>query len=127
MDEHEARPLGERWKRAGGGWAPGMLIRYGDRGLAIDVHRVGGADGRDRQRPLDDSPWWPDFRDAATRGAALEVVRERWGDPLLYVRAVDDGSGWEATSPDNTMEIVTVAWGATEAEALVAALEAAPA
>jgi len=70
-------------------------------------------------RPLNDD--LPDLSDAATLGCLLALVREAWGDPRAYVRA---SFGWEWIT-DYCVE----KWppgGETEAEALVAALEAAP-
>lgn len=66
---------------------------------------------------------WPDFREPATLGCLLALVREAWGDP----HAMPDAPGSEGCA----------GWGfrarggwvadscATEAEALVAAMEAA--
>ncbi|WP_230685439.1 hypothetical protein, partial [Streptococcus pneumoniae] len=68
---------------------------------------------------------WPDLRDPATRGAALEVVRERWGRPDLSVRSSRAGRRWQPDcvgTPDALLDVT----GNSEAEALVAALEAAP-
>lgn len=74
-----------------------------------------------------DDEEWIDLRDSATVGGLLEVVRAAWGRPNLAVNRVKYGSeyrwtvsGWHG----GTME--GVALEATEAEALVAALEAAP-
>jgi hypothetical protein len=63
----------------------------------------------------------PDLTDPATLGCLLALVREAWGDPRAYMRA---SFGWEWIT-DYCVE----KWppgGETEAEALVAALEAAP-
>lgn len=62
---------------------------------------------------------WIDFRDGPTRGAALDVVREKLREPLLIVRHVG-GRGWEAVG-----FAAPVAFFSTEAAALVAAMEAA--
>lgn len=81
----------------------------------------------------------PDLSDPATLGCLLALVREAYGDPSLYVRLSDttrvsDGArAWEvlgwfdaAWSPDGRAGTWR-GWGyASEAEALVAALEAAP-
>lgn len=71
---------------------------------------------------------FPDLRDPATRGAALEVVRERWGDPELCIRRYR-----EAGLPEHQWITASCArrkpgivGGPTEAEALVAALETTP-
>lgn len=62
----------------------------------------------------------PDLRDPATLGCVLALVREAHGR-RCYTQAV---GGYWAVQNDDTEQ----AWGAeaTEAEALVAALEAAP-
>lgn len=81
----------------------------------------------------------PDLTDPATLGCLLARVREAYGDPSLYVRLSDttrqsDGvRAWEvlgwldaARSPDGRGGSWR-GWGyASEAEALVAALESAP-
>jgi len=81
----------------------------------------------------------PDLRDPATLGCVLALVREAYGDPALYVRLSDttrqsDGvRAWEVLgwldpqrSPDRCAGSWR-GWGyASEAEGLVAALEAAP-
>jgi len=80
-----------------------------------------------------------DLTDPATLGCLLALVRAVYGDPSLYVRLSDttrrsDGvRAWEvlgwldpSRSPDG-LGGSWRGWGyATEAEALVAALEAAP-
>lgn len=61
--------------------------------------------------------WTPDFRDAATLGCLLELVREISGDPWLYVyvRARADGSEsewtgtlWEERFSSNSEESVLI-------------------
>lgn len=79
---------------------------------------------------------FPDLTDPATLGCLLALVRDAYGDPSLYVRLSDttrsDGvRAWEALgwldpsrSPDGRGGSWR-GWGyASEAEALVAALEA---
>jgi len=62
----------------------------------------------------------PDLDDAATLGCLLALVREAWGDrPVSLVHDWLSGC-WKASIGTAHHE------GATEAEALVAALEAAP-
>jgi hypothetical protein len=69
----------------------------------------------------------PDLTDPATLGCLLALVREAWGDPYVYVLScandwftvcspADEGGKWLRHPPID---------GSTEAEALVAALEAA--
>jgi len=65
----------------------------------------------------------PDLSDPATVGCLLALVREAWGDPALYVMRAggDEALGvWHARWGTSSRR------GATEAEALVVALEAAP-
>ena len=62
----------------------------------------------------------PDLTDPATLGCLLALVREAWGQPELFCsRSI--GLGWGVYD-----FIDDVGLGHTEAEALVAALEAAP-
>ena len=70
---------------------------------------------------MDGASMLPVLTDPATLGCLLALVREAWGDPRAYMRA---SFGWEWIT-DYCVE----KWppgGETEAEALVAALEAAP-
>lgn len=63
--------------------------------------------------------WLPNFTDPATVGCLLAMVREAWGDPMLFA--------FPDAFPDRwTVVNVDCGHHATEAEALVAALEAAP-
>lgn len=64
---------------------------------------------------------YPDLTDPATLGCMLALVREAWGDPHAYLAP---GDGWVV---GRGARDGIVGEGATEAEALVAALEAAPA
>lgn len=72
--------------------------------------------------------WSPDFSDPATLGCLLALVREASGQPtisLVYCEAAYPGQacGWALQPADNRLPL----WGFdydTEAEALVAALEA---
>ena len=135
-----AEALGRRWIAAGGGWREGMLSLDGWRVLAVYGVCVcasdGGAEGaegvelRECSAALLDCP---DLRDPATRGAALEVVRERWNSPALQispvVRTDMNGAstggitGWRWYSNDKEDNMGTAF---TEGACLVAALESAP-
>lgn len=76
----------------------------------------------------------PDMREPATLGIVLALVREAWGCAVITspdydyddeeVRQGETVIGWRAVE---TVSWVTVGEGDTEAHALVAALEAAPA
>jgi len=114
-------------------WLPGMLTQHG---------RICGAgylvpDDVDEDwsglSAVDTVAWddlLPDLRDPATLGGLLALVREAWGDPYLYVfytsyfftvsRAGTGGGNWLDPKGHGMIE------ASTEAEALVAALEAAP-
>ena len=72
----------------------------------------------------------PDLTDPATLGCLLALVREAWGDPRLvaiYCEPAHPGQseGWAVQRADNRMPVVGEDH-ATEAEALVAALEVGP-
>jgi hypothetical protein len=121
VTEVDAEALGRRWLTASGGWHAGMEVVHASgyrHRLLSSTHTYKG--------------WWPDLRDAATRGAALEVVRQRWGNPLVWVE-------WEASTAMWGEGTYQLSWacvngepippditGDSEAAVLVAALEAAP-
>jgi hypothetical protein len=63
---------------------------------------------------------FPDLTDPCTLGGVLHLVREAWGDPTIC--SIHKDGVWYVHSAT-----VDLAWHQTEAEALVAALEAAPA
>ena len=131
MNDDEARALGERWIKAGGGWRLWM------RGVDLDgeAWRIGNDGEAIRERGLEvrysgllRPRLWPDLRDPATRGAALDVVRDRWGGTVWIggqlvrpgrlawiVCGLHVSNGQRVNGPDGFK---------TEAEALVAALEA---
>jgi len=64
----------------------------------------------------------PDLTDPATLGCLLALVREAWGEPLM--QAMNAGGGWVGFCPAPLWTDSDGPYG-TEAEALVAALEAA--
>ena len=67
----------------------------------------------------------PDFDDDPTKGALLGLVREAWGQVATTCLLFD--GGWRVYGDDGPDDVPrTLGEGATEAEALVAALEAAP-
>lgn len=66
----------------------------------------------------------PDLTDAATLGCLLALVREAWDKPLLGVAFDFDGGEWCVGLWNRSY--LWKGFGKTEAEALVAALEAAP-
>lgn len=84
-------------------WLPGMLVWGGDR---ITEDTLGIAHGV-----------VPDFRDPATRGALLQLVREAWGDDRADVSFAFER--WACHVCGQFF------WADTEPAALIAALEAA--
>ena len=65
----------------------------------------------------------PDLSDPCTLGGLLALVREAWDDPHMHVYP---DLAWCVYNFKSTSLPVCVGKGDTEAEALVAALEAAP-
>ena len=69
---------------------------------------------------------WPDLRDVATKGAALEALREKTGRPALHLRPCVDHTGraldWHVYDGSKPF---TDYPGGSEAKALVLAWEAA--
>ncbi len=108
-------------------WMPGMRATLGLRIDAVDKrgepYRSGryydGAGELQQTREHEPEPL-PDFRDPATLGCVLALVREAWGDPFMYLAPAD---GWYV---GNGARATMAGRGPTEAAALVAALEAAP-
>lgn len=140
MINEEAEALGRRWIAAGGGWRAGMAA----------IHENGSAHRLAMSTQMSEA-WWPDLRDPATRGAALEVVRERWRSAFAHARqrgsfvvktttyqqAVEVAPAWEvcdlyldaegAKAIGASKPGLVGFWGfPSEIAALVAALEAAP-
>ena len=72
--------------------------------------------------PVSSGDLLPDLTDPATVGALLALVREAWKDPHLHVgRRI---AGWGVWTSESTPLPQCVGKGDTEAEALIAALEA---
>lgn len=110
----------KRWR-----WMPGMLGHAQPAGrfscrvddTRRDVHALKGAKAL------------PDLDDPATLGCLLALVREAWG-PSVSIVCTD--AGWAMRLQGGAVGMPELVqgggspWHATEAEALVAALEAAP-
>lgn len=136
MTDEQARELGLRAMACKGWrWVPGMLTIKGYRITAVDGGMGGvqddqhypktwGLEPHDCREAMDPTDWTPDFRDPATLGCLLGLVREAWGEPLASCSFWhDEPDGWDLTVGDIPILGATYL---TEAEALVAALEAAP-
>jgi hypothetical protein len=65
----------------------------------------------------------PDFCDPATVGCLLALVREALGEPTAHARPIHGGWGIQRDGTWDNNPGMTI-WAKTEAEALVAALEA---
>lgn len=128
MTDQEWQDLGRRavackhWR-----WMPGMLARYSAdawyRTSEVDSVRIPV-----RVRPPNPRSAWPDLRDPATLGCLLALVREAWADAGASVWR-DHRTGlwcWMAQGAFHSVHCPGVDGYDTEAESLVAALEAAP-
>lgn len=141
MTQTEQIKLGQRWLAAGGGYGEGWQVFETDYGTIARLvwrdadhwHAVTAGPTRAwlRIRHENMGTRVPDFSDPATKGAALEVVRERWGIKRLWVEFQVDNAMWSVgdwvlgwacldgeTPPPDIM-------ADSEEELLVAALEAA--
>ena len=115
-------------------WVQGMLSSSGRR---VGVWIPGTVCGASEEEPV-----WPDLDDPATLGCLLHLVREAWPDEWheFMVPIFDGFSHWRVGClqlerlpgaprvivPVNQETMKPLVWAYTEAEALVAALEAAP-
>ena len=116
-------------------WAPGMAAvdgngwvwRLGEDGFWR--HARGLYNGREYEPNLDPPrDAIPDLSDACTLGGLLSLVREAWGEPLLYAVPVGDGL-WMVPKIGPfgmPVPISGTRYSRGEAEALVSALEAKP-
>ena len=105
-------------------WMDGMRAYDADGRCSFRLTESSGLPGH--PDPVVDDGWSPDLSDAATRGCLLALVREAWGEPLLCAVPVDDGL-WMVPSIGHggLPSPIGIRYARTEAEALVAALEAA--
>lgn len=141
MTPAEALSLARRWAACPGfHWRAGMITQHGERVVTTDGAPRGRAlltehneeDGRQWYEVHeawmgDGGPRVPDLSDAATAGCLLADAREAWGDPNAVVDYHPE-RGWKVltlTAPDR-WDTLTPRCD-SEAEALIAALEAAPA
>lgn len=105
-------------------WMPGMLrLRYAP-GMADHGKREGRVEARE-DWSYAEWPCLPDVADPATLGCLLALVREAWSEPLLSV-AWAGGRWYVVQRILRSVDALRWIQAATEAEALVATLEAAP-
>lgn len=121
MTDDEAKAIGLRAVACDGWrWLPGMLTNGGGRLLRVcsfDAKFVVAHYPHSTLSPFPSTGLTPDFRDPATLGCLLVLVRELSGDCRAHL--APNGASWRLC--------VGCWWFVepTEAEALVAALEAA--
>jgi hypothetical protein len=115
-----------RWR-----WMPGMLARHPEDIGRVLTFRSGcpvvSWDEELAAAASDPTNLLPDFADAATLGCLLALVREVSMDPrvCLYPVKMLGNHWWNVGVPWETAGLF-VSTAPTEAEALIAALEAAP-
>lgn len=103
-------------------WAPGMRWLRWAPGTARHLQIAGRVPDGPDMHDYDREHVVPDFTDPATIGILLAVVREVWASPTLFVRPA--ASGWTVMRGRGMGKLSD---GETEADALIAALEAAAA
>jgi hypothetical protein len=109
-------------------WMPGMRVMVGAEGVPYRYVSDDYAPPEGDDVAFTD-PRLPDLSDPATVGCLLALVREAWGDETIATSATREATGrrgwvmeaWDQHAPSNAVGPYP-----TEAEALVAALEAAP-
>jgi len=106
-------------------WMPGMLDTEGDRWGGVTLHDGAREVLRAVTAPAQYAYEWrdrlPDLDDPATLGRLLALVREAWEDPLICTANGYPTLRWWVKGRDVPGTLYN-----TEAEALGAALEAAP-
>ena len=114
-------------------WMPGMLLSSpvgASRVVVVEPDWLALDDLMGSGQGVHPSRALPDISDPATLGCLLALVREAWGDPGITARCIwDDGRQWAVFHPGHPAPPLIDALAEsqpTEAEALVAALEAAP-
>jgi len=107
-----------RWR-----WISGMLRLRDAPGKADHGKREGRVEARD-EWSYAEWPCLPDLTDPATLGCLLALVREAWSEPILSVAWA--GGRWYVVRRIRSVDALRWIDTATEVEALVATLEAAP-
>jgi len=113
-------------------WMPGMYANWigKDVGWRILSERSSWYDGEKCEDSIPGGPnSLPDLTDPATLGCLLSLVREAWGDntaSTAATRELDKTTGWIMDCWNPQSPLNKIGPFKTEAEALVAALEASP-
>jgi hypothetical protein len=115
-----------RWR-----WMPGMVTTYGQRIARVDADGYAVAHYRGGHLQMPEAGALPNLTDPATLGCLLVLVRQTHGAAAVVYLPRDGAIRcWRVVTFAHGAEWLTPARllgeGATEAEALVAALEAAP-
>ena len=136
MTERETELASRAVAAKGWRWLPGMLttcdLRVVDGGDDFIIgHRSGPTRNGGGWYDGEAVGIWPDLRDAATLGCVLELVREAWESKRgadCIASTVHTMSGWGVGSRvgSECFAAIVLPTYATEAEALVVALEVAP-
>ncbi len=106
-------------------WMPGMrAVSPSGKHWRVwsDTRSVYEPEGCMDSAPAEWSKDVPDLTDPATLGCLLALVREAWGEPLMHVWYSRQLGLWVVSASGQEIGVQ----GTTEAEALVASLEAAP-
>jgi len=101
-------------------WMPGMMIHTGFRCVWVDDETFRSFEQNGNEMYGSTDCLLPDLTDHATLGCLLALVREAWGDSKTCARPDLEDDIWYVVTRSG------LAFAASEAEALVAALEAAP-
>ena len=108
-------------------WMPGMLGVSAKAGLwrveQADLTALCGA-GAGPASIHEAGVWLPDLDDPATLGCLLALVREAYGKSGIHARRI--GASLWRVYDDAWLKRAPLGKGATEIEAIIAALEAAP-
>jgi len=122
-------------------WLPGMVARGTNRIWGwlswVRVEAFSNSETCGEKAEQLENPY-PDLNDYATLGCLLRLVREAWGDNYAWMRATNRYYAFSERGADccepawilHVLDPLTQTYrkipGITEAEALIAALEAAP-
>jgi len=109
-----------RWR-----WMPGMVTTYGQRIARVDDDGYTVAYTRGGHLQTVEPDALPDLTDAATLGCLLALVREAYNDPFAHVE-YELGEWIVWATPQGRRGKYSISVRKTEADAIVAALEAAP-